>query len=89
MYDKPYLRFHVDEMRFEGDEWLISFTPRGIDWEDKRVRPVPDSEMQRIWKAEHVPVALDGESIKKYWKQIEDGVKEYLIRHYWRLDVKK
>jgi len=45
--------------------------------------------MQRIWKAEGVPVALDGDSVKKYWKQIENGVREYLIREYWTLDVKK
>jgi hypothetical protein len=27
--------------------------------------------------------------VKKYWKQIESGVREYLIREYWTLDVKK
>ena len=89
MRDKPYLRFHAEEVRFEGSEWLVSFTPRGIEWEEKRVRPVPDSEMQRIWKEEGVPVPLDGDSIRKYWKQIEAGVKDYLIREYWSLDAKK
>ena len=86
---KPYLRFHVDEIRFDGRSWLIAFTPRGITWEAKQVRPVPDTEMQRIWRAEGVPVGLDGDSVKKYWKQIESGVREYLIREYWTLDVKK
>ena len=86
---KPYLRFHVDEIWSDGRSWQIAFTPRGITWEAKQVRPVPDAEMQRIWKAEGVPVALDGDSVKKYWKQIENGVREYLIREYWTLDVKK
>ena len=86
---RPHLRFHVEEVRLEGNAWLVSFTPRGIDWEAKQVRPVPDSEIERIWKEEGVPVPLDGESIRKFWKQIESGVKEYLIREYWSLEAKK
>ena len=89
MRDKPYLRVHVDEMRFDGNQWLIAFTPRGIEWEHKQTRPVPDAEMRRIWKVEGVPVALDDGSVKKYWKQIENGVKDFLIREYWSLDGKK
>ncbi len=45
--------------------------------------------MQRIWKEEGVPVPLDGENVKKYWKQIQSGVKDYLIREYWNLEAKK
>ena len=86
---KPYLRFHVDEARFDGSDWLIAFTPRGITWEEKQVRPVPDSEVRRIWKAEGVPVSLDAESIKRYWAQIEGGVRAYLIREYWSPGPKK
>jgi hypothetical protein len=86
---KPYLRFHVDEVRFDGKDWLIAFTPRGITWEEKQVRPVPDAEMQRIWKAENIPVALDNESVRRHWGQIENGVRSYLIREYWKLDAKK
>jgi len=85
----PYLRFHVDEVRFDGTEWQIAFTPRGIGWEDKQIRPVPDAKMRRIWSAESVPVALDEASVKKYWKQIENGVKDFLIREYWSLDKKQ
>jgi hypothetical protein len=87
--DKPYLRFHVDEVRFDGRDWMVAFTPRGITWEAKQARPVPDDEMRRIWKAEGVPVALDDGSVKQYWKQIENGVRDYLIREYWSLDGKK
>jgi hypothetical protein len=36
-----------------------------------------------------VPVPFDGDSIRKYWKQIESGVKEYLVREYWSLEAKK
>jgi hypothetical protein len=86
---KPYLRFHVDEVRLEGKDWQIPFTPRVITWEAKQTRLVPEAEMRRIWKAERVPVALDEVSIKKFWKQIENGVKDYLIREYWSLDEKK
>ena len=86
---KPYLRFHVDETRFDGRNWLIAFTPRGIDWEPKQLRSVPDEEMRRIWKAEGAPVALDEQSAKRYWAQIEDRVRDYLIREYWALEKKK
>ena len=86
---KPYLRFHVDEMRFDGNDWQIAFTPRGIEWESKRTRPVPDAEMRRIWKAENVPVALDEGNARLYWKQIEAGVRDFLIREYWSLDGTK
>ena len=89
MQDKPYLRFHVEEVRFDGTEWQVAFTPRGIGWEDKQVRPVPDAEMRRIWTAEGAPGAMDDASVKKYWKQIENGVRDYLIREYWTLDSKK
>jgi hypothetical protein len=89
MHDKPYLRFHVDDVRFERDQWLIAFTPRGIGWEDKQTRPVPDAEMRRIWSTEGVPVALSDASVKKYWKQIENGVRDFLIREYWSIDGKK
>ena len=85
----PYLRFHVDEVRFDGTEWQIAFTPRGIGWEDKPIRPVPDAEMRRIWGAESVPVALDEVNVKKYWKRIENGVKDFLIREYRSLDKKQ
>jgi len=85
----PYLRFHVEEVQFDGRDWLIAFTPRGIAWEQKKTRPMPDSEMRRIWKAERIPVTLDGESVKKFWAQIENRVKEYMIREYWSLDAKK
>ena len=85
----PYLRFHVDELRFDGNDWQIAFTPRGITWEAKQVRPVPDAEMRRIWKAQRITVAPDDASVKKYWKMIEGGVRDYLIREYWSLDTKK
>ena len=87
--DKPYLRFHVEELQFDGKDWQVAFTPRGIAWEEKRTRPVPDGELRRIWKEEGVPVPLGAESARKYWKQIESGVKDYLIREYWSLDAKK
>jgi hypothetical protein len=76
-------------MRFDGKDWLIAFTPRGIAWEEKKIRPVPDAEIRRIWRAEGIPVPLDSESIRKYWGQIEGGVKDYLIREYWSLDARK
>ena len=85
----PYLRFHVDELKFDGQNWQVAFTPRGIAWEPKQVRPVPDSEMQRIWKQEKIPASLDGDSVKRYWLQIESGVKDYLIREYWSPDAKQ
>ena len=25
---KPYFRFHVDEVRFDGNDWLIAFSQR-------------------------------------------------------------
>ena len=60
-----------------------------LDWEKKQVRPVPDAEMRRIWKANGIPVELDESNLKRYWKQLEGGVKAYLIREYWTLDEKK
>ena len=78
----------MDEVRFDGKDWQIAFTPRGIGWEDKQTRPVPDAEMRRIGSAEGVPVALDDASVKKYWKRIENGVRDFLIREYWTLEKK-
>jgi hypothetical protein len=89
VHDKPYLRFHVEEVQFDGQNWQIAFTPRGIAWEAKQVRLVPDEEIRRLWKSEGVPVALELDSMKRYWKQIEGGVREYLIREYWTLDKKE
>ena len=86
---KPYLRFHVDEMRFDGTDWQIAFTPRGIQWESKRTMPVPDAEMRKIWKAEGIPVVLDEANAKLYWKQVEGGVRDFLIREYWTLGETK
>ena len=85
----PYLRFHPDEVRFDGKDWQVAFTARGIAWEPKQVRPVPDAEMRRIWKAYGIPVEMDDASVKKYWKMIEGSIKHYLIREYWKIDVKK
>ena len=89
MHYKPYLRFHVEEVQFDGQNWQVAFTPRGITWEAKQVRPVPDEEMRKVWKAEGVPADLNLENAKKYWKQIENGIRDYLIREYWTLDAKK
>jgi hypothetical protein len=86
---KPYLRFHVEELRFDGESWWVAFTPRGITWEPKQFRPVPDLEMRRIWEVEKVPVSLDEKSLARYWKQIEGRVSEYLIREYWTLEKQK
>jgi hypothetical protein len=86
---EPYLRFHVEEVRFDGKDWQVAFTPRGISWEPKQVRPVPDAELRRIWKAHGITAEIDDASLKKYWKQIEGSVKSYLIREYWSLDAKK
>ena len=85
----PYLRFHVEEVRFDGKDWQVAFTPRGIDWEPKQVRPVPDAEMRRIWKAYGISVEIEDASVRKYWRLIEGSIKNYLIREYWKLDRKK
>jgi hypothetical protein len=85
----PYLRFHVDELRFDGTNWQVAFTPRGISWEPKQIRPLPDEELRRIWKAHGIMVEPDDETVKKHWKLIEGGVKNYLIREYWSLEAKK
>jgi hypothetical protein len=86
---RPYLRFHVDELKFDGANWQVAFTPRGVTWEPKQVRPVPDEEMRRIWKACSITVEPDVAAVKKYWTLIEAGVKNYLIREYWSLDANK
>jgi hypothetical protein len=86
---KPYLRFHVDELKFDGKDWQVAFTPRGIDWEPKQVRPVPNEEMRRIWKAYGITIEPDDASVKRYWKLIEDSVRNYLIREYWSLEAKR
>ena len=86
---KPYLRFHTEELRFDGESWWVAFTPRGITWEPKQIRPVPDLEMRRTWEIEKVPVPLDEKSIARYWKQIESRVSAYLIREYWTLEKQK
>jgi hypothetical protein len=83
----PYLRFYVDELEFDGKDWQVAFTPRGIAWEPKQVRPVPDAEIRRIWKAYGMTVEPDHATVKRYWKLIEGSVKNYLIREYWRLDA--
>jgi hypothetical protein len=85
----PYLRFHPDEVKFDGENWQVAFTPRGVTWEAKQVRPVPQAEMLRIWKAYGITVEPDDASVKKYWKLIEAGIKNYLLREYWSIDVKK
>jgi hypothetical protein len=87
--DRPYLRFHVDELRFDGCNWQVAFTPRGIDWEPKQVRPVPDEEMRRIWKAYGMTVEPDDASVKQHFRMIEGSVKNYLLREYWSLDRAK
>jgi hypothetical protein len=87
--NKPFLRFHPEETRFDGQAWQVAFTPRGIAWEPKQVRPVPDEEMRRIWKAYGIAVELDEVSVKKQWRLIEGSIKNYLIREYWSLDEKK
>jgi len=79
----------VEEVQFDGKDWQVAFTPRGIDWEPKQVRPVPDAEMRRIWKAYGIPVELEDGSIRKYWRLIEGSIKHYLIREYWKIDTKK
>jgi hypothetical protein len=79
----------VDELKFDGKHWQIAFTPRGIAWEPKQVRPVPDEELRRIWKATGITMEPDEATVKKYWKLIEGGVRNYVIREYWSLDAKK
>jgi hypothetical protein len=79
----------VDELKFDGANWQVAFTPRGITWEPKQVRPVPDLEMRRIWKASGITAEPEEPAVKKYWKLIEGGVKDYLIREYWSLEAKK
>ena len=86
---KPYLRFHAEEVRFDGKDWQIAFTPRGVGWEDKMTRPIPQSEMQQIWRAAGITAALDDDNVRTYWRQIENGVRDFLIREYWSLDGKK
>jgi hypothetical protein len=86
---KPFLRFHPEETRFDGAVWQIAFTPRGVSWEPKQVRPVPVEEMRRIWKGYSITADFDEAGVKKYWKLIEGSVKNYLLREYWKLDEKK
>ena len=85
----PYIRIHLDELQFDGKDWLVSFTPRGIAWEPRQVRPVPDMEIRRIWKAYGMTVEPDFATVKRYWKLVEGSVKNYLIREYWKMDLKK
>ena len=87
--DRPYLRFHVDELRFDGKDWQVAFTPRIVGWGEKQVRPVPDAEMQKIWKGYAMNTVLDEDSVKRYWRQIEGSVKAFLLREYWGPDAKK
>ena len=85
----PFIRFHLDELKFDGTNWQVAFTPRGIAWEPKQVKPVPDEEMRRIWKACGITVEPDDASVRMYWKMIEGGVRNYLIREYWSPGEKK